>query len=67
MVKNRKIFLEDQVEDKDMHSHTIIQKIVLEILDLAISQEKEIKKDTSLKVVTLALFADSMLINTKFP
>lgn len=44
MVENRKIFLEDQVEDKDIHSHYHYSKIVLEILDIASSQEKEIKR-----------------------
>ena len=62
MEKSWKHFLQDQEQDKDVHSHHFYL-IVLEVLAMAIREEKEIKGIQIRKEdVKLSLLADDMIL-----
>ena len=62
MVKNWKLFLYDQEQNKDTHLLPVLFNIVLEVLASAIRQEKEIKgNEIGKEEVKLSLFADNLI------
>ena len=66
MEENWKVFLSDQEQDKDVHSHH--SHLVLEVLATAIRQDKEIKGiQTGNKEEKLLLFANDMVSHIKKP
>ena len=67
MMKNWKYFPGDQEQDKDVHSHHYYST-VLEVLAMAIREEKEIKGiQIGKEEVKLSLFADEMTLYIENP
>ena len=68
MVKNWKLFLYDQEQNKDTHLLPVLFNIVLEVLASAIRQEKEIKgNEIGKEEVKLSLFADNLILYIENP